>query len=235
MATIALTNLDQMGILEKEVPKKPINSHKSGRKGIMARKRAFVSVTDKRNLGQLKRLTDVGWEIVSTGGTAKKLNELGIPCTSVEDVTGFPEILDGRVKSMHPLITGAMLGDTTNPVHIKQMAEHDIEPFHLVIVNLYDFNGKPGIENIDIGGPTALRSAAKNGENVLVVIDPSDYDMVIDQILNSGNVTQTIREHLVWSVFEHTAAYDTAIASWMNRKIEERESIFAQTPTAQGH
>jgi len=188
--------------------------------------RAFISVTDKTGLHHWKLFTHAGHEIVSTGGTAKELAKLGIPSTPVEEVTGFPEILDGRVKSMHPLITGAMLGDTSNPKHVEQMKEHGIEPFDVVVVNLYDFKGKPGIENIDVGGPTALRSAAKNGGCVTVVMDPTDYETVINYFLLIGKVPRSIRDILAVRVFEATAAYDAAIAAWMKDRIHNGENLF---------
>jgi phosphoribosylaminoimidazolecarboxamide formyltransferase/IMP cyclohydrolase len=192
----------------------------------MIKLRAFISVTNKEGLEKFKRFTDAGHEIISTGGTAKKLIELGIPCTPVEAVTGFPEILEGRVKSMHPQITGGMLGDTKNAKHVNQMALHGIQPFHLVVVNLYDFSGRPGIENIDVGGPTALRSAAKNGGNVAVVMDPEDYDPVLDQLLTDGHVSQRLRERLAMEVFSAMKNYDGAIAEWMYDKYTRGEPLF---------
>ena len=194
--------------------------------------RAFISVTDKSGLEKFKRFTDAGHEIVSTGGTAKRLAEHDIPCTLVEEVTDFPEILDGRVKSMHPLITGGMLGNTKNPKHVEQMHEHGIEPFDLVVVNFYDFAGNPSIENIDIGGPTALRSAAKNGDCAVPIIDPDDYNEVLDHLLETGNISRYLREYLANKVFTFTAKYDTAIAVWMERKRQAGERLFEQSSTS---
>jgi phosphoribosylaminoimidazolecarboxamide formyltransferase/IMP cyclohydrolase len=188
--------------------------------------RAFISVTDKRNLEMWKQFTDMGHEIVSTGGTAKKLTELNIPNTSVESVTGFPEILDGRVKSMHPLIVGGMLGNIRKPKHVEQMLEHNIEHFDIVVVNLYDFDGNPSIENIDVGGPTALRSAAKNGGCVLAVTNPEEYELVLSQVMSLGEFSRHYRETSAINAFAITSKYDAAIEQWMRRKRLLGEPLF---------
>ncbi len=180
--------------------------------------RAFVSVTDKSNLVEFRRWANLGHEIVSTGGTAKALGALNIPCTMVEEVTGFPEILGGRVKSMHPKITGGMLGNMSDPDHHRQMLEHSIKPFDLVVVNLYDFNGNPCIENIDVGGPTALRSAAKNAANVVVLTDPLSYAETIDKLLSDGDLEIGIRVALAVIAFGLTARYDYDISVWLGKQ-----------------
>jgi phosphoribosylaminoimidazolecarboxamide formyltransferase/IMP cyclohydrolase len=151
--------------------------------------RALISVSDKRGVvGFAKGLVDMGWELVSTGGTAAALMKAGLPVTTVEEVTGFPEILDGRVKTLHPRIHAGLLARQDEPTHLASLAAHGILPFHLVAVNLYPFQStitNPGvtdedaIENIDVGGPSMLRAAAKNYEAVLPVVDPKDYDRVL--------------------------------------------------------
>lgn len=158
-------------------------------------------------------LVELGWEFVSTGGTARTLIELGIPVTPIEEVTGFPEMLDGRVKTLHPAVFGGILADRTNPDHLKAIAEHGIGLFDLVVVNLYDFTSRPSIENIDIGGPSLLRAAAKNWEREIAVIcDPGDYIQVVEAIEAHGSVPAEIRRMLAGKVFHLTAGYDLAIA-----------------------
>lgn len=158
----------------------------------MAVKRALVSVSNKEGLVPfVKALVELGIEVISTGGTKKTLEEAGIPVIGIEEVTGFPEILDGRVKTLHPKIHGGLLSVRDNDAHVKQLAEHHITPIDLVVVNLYPFKqtiGKPdvtfaeAIENIDIGGPSMLRAAAKNHAYVTVVVDPNDYDKVLAEL-----------------------------------------------------
>jgi phosphoribosylaminoimidazolecarboxamide formyltransferase / IMP cyclohydrolase len=187
-------------------------------------RRALVSVSDKRGVVELAGvLAKLGFEILSTGGTASALGGAGTKVTQVSAYTGAPEILDGRVKTLHPRIHGGLLGRGIDS-HVKEMAQHDINPIELVIVNLYPFEAtiaKPGtsfddaIENIDIGGPSMLRSAAKNHERVAVVVDPDDYGWVA-QALQGGGITAAQRLQLARKAFAHTAAYDTAIAAYLS-------------------
>lgn len=185
------------------------------------KRRILISVTDKTGIEKFEALTNIGWEIISTGGTAKALKEKGIPCTLIEDVTKFPEMMDGRLKTLHPAIFGGILADRTNPEHMKAIAEHGIEPIDIVVVNLYAFSQKPGIENIDIGGPSLLRAAAKNCKSVTVIVDPEDYRAVISEVLNSsdGTTSTGLRKYLATKVFWHTNSYDHAICDWL-RNVE---------------
>jgi phosphoribosylaminoimidazolecarboxamide formyltransferase/IMP cyclohydrolase len=191
----------------------------------MAKKRALISVSDKQGITELaKGLSDLGYELISTGGTKKALEEAGIPVISVSDVTGFPEILEGRVKTLNPLIHGGLLAKFDQPEHQQQLEQHGIIPIELVVVNLYPFQqtiAKPdvtvaeAIENIDIGGPTMLRAAAKNHQYVTVVVDPDDYPRVLTELKISGAVQPETRRKLAAKVFRHTAAYDAMIAEYM--------------------
>jgi len=187
-------------------------------------RRAIVSVSDKRGLVEFAAaLARRGVELLSTGGTARALADAGIATRAISDYTGAPEILDGRVKTLHPKIHGGLLGRDL-PDHREQMAANGIEPIDLVVVNLYPFEAtvaRPGvgldeaIENIDIGGPSMLRSAAKNHERVTVVVDPDDYPAVLAEIEASGEVSSATRARLARKVFAHTAAYDGAIAAYL--------------------
>ena len=184
---------------------------------------ALISVSDKAGLLEFAQgLTRLGWEIVSTGGTAKALRAAGINPREVSDLTGFPEILDGRVKTLHPAVHGGLLARRKNPEHMRVAAEHGITPIDLVAVNLYPFEAtaaKQGVtseevvENIDIGGPSMLRSAAKNFESVTVVVDPADYTRVL-ATLEADDDDLDLRKILAEKVFAHTAAYDSAISKW---------------------
>ena len=190
-------------------------------------KRALMSVSDKTGVVDLaKGITALGAEILSTGGTAKTLREAGIAVTDVAAYTGSPEILDGRVKTLHPKIHGGLLARRSVPAHVEQMKEHQIGPIDMVVVNLYPFEAtiaKPtchfedAIENIDIGGPSMLRSAAKNHDDVLVVVDPADYDRVL-KALQDNTVTPALRRELAMKVFQHTARYDGVIAAYLERE-----------------
>ena len=154
------------------------------------KRRILISVTDKTGIGKFKTLTDTGeWEIISTGGTLVRLEKLGVPCISIESVTGFPEMMGGRLKTLHPNIFGGILADRSNESHMKDLEIHGIHPIDIVVVNLYDFDGNPDIEQIDIGGPSLLRAAAKNGLHSIPIIDPENYDLVIDQVKNTGDVS----------------------------------------------
>jgi phosphoribosylaminoimidazolecarboxamide formyltransferase/IMP cyclohydrolase len=190
--------------------------------------RALLSVSDKRGIVDFARqLVDLKWDIVSTGGTAEALRREGIPVVGVEDVTGFPEMMDGRVKTLHPKVHGGLLARRDNPGDIAALQQHGITPIDLVAVNLYPFRetvAKPqttfaqAIEQIDIGGPSMLRSAAKNHQSVIVVVDPEDYPLVI-AALKAGSLTD-LRRSLATKVFAHTAAYDAAILGYLSRSQE---------------
>ena len=194
-------------------------------------KRALVSVSDKTGLVEfVKGLVDCGYEIISTGGTKKTLEEAGLNPIGISDVTGFPEIMDGRVKTLHPKVHGALLCVRDNPEHVKQLQELGIEYIDLVCVNLYPFKEtvqKKGvtheeiIENIDIGGPSMLRSASKNYKSITVVCDPKDYDKVLKEIQENGDTCPVTREFLAAKVFRHTARYDAMIADYLTKKTGE--------------
>ncbi|RFU61837.1 bifunctional phosphoribosylaminoimidazolecarboxamide formyltransferase/IMP cyclohydrolase [Peribacillus glennii] len=194
-------------------------------------KRALLSVSDKTGIIEFaKGLKEAGFEIISTGGTKKALTENGIEVTGISEVTGFPEILDGRVKTLHPNVHGALLAKHGDPDHQRQLEEHQITPIQLVCVNLYPFQqtiAKPGvtpddaIENIDIGGPTMLRSSAKNHEYVTVVTDPADYDTILSELFEKGEVQPATKRKLAAKVFRHTASYDAVISEYMTKLAEE--------------
>lgn len=196
----------------------------------MTIKRALVSVSDKLGLVPfVKELAEHGIEIISTGGTKRALEEAEIDVTAVSDVTGFPEILDGRVKTLHPDIHGGLLAVRDKEAHVEQLKEQNIKPIDLVVVNLYPFVetiARPdvayedAIENIDIGGPGMLRSAAKNHRDVTVVVEPHDYSAVLKEI-QAGGVSEATRRNLAAKVFRHTAAYDAAIAGYLTEQSGE--------------
>jgi phosphoribosylaminoimidazolecarboxamide formyltransferase/IMP cyclohydrolase len=186
--------------------------------------RALISVSDKRGIVAFAQgLVELGWEVVSTGGTAAALRAAGLAVTTVDEVTGFPELLDGRVKTLHPAIHGALLARRDLPAHVAALREHGIGPIDLVAVNLYPFQmtiSQPGVsfddavENVDIGGPSMLRSAAKNHEFVLPVVDPTDYPTVLDLLRRDG-LTPEVRRGFAAKVFAHTSDYDAAIAAYL--------------------
>ncbi|MEM7171720.1 MAG: bifunctional phosphoribosylaminoimidazolecarboxamide formyltransferase/IMP cyclohydrolase [Pseudomonadota bacterium] len=188
-------------------------------------KRALISVSDKSGLVSLAQcLTELDVEILSTGGSARTLRDAGIPVTEVSDHTGFPEIMDGRVKTLHPTIHGGLLARRDLPEHQAAMAAHGIAPIDLLVVNLYPFEATLAsgadfstcVENIDIGGPAMVRAAAKNHEFVAVVTDPADYEAVVAALKdNKGSLPGELRRHLATAAYAHTAAYDTAISSWL--------------------
>ncbi len=189
-------------------------------------RRALLAVFDKTGVVELARaLADLGVTLVSSGGTAQALREAEVEVTPVEDVTGFPEMLDGRVKTLHPKVHGGILADRRKPEHLEQLAEHSIEPIDLVVVNLYPFRETVAsgvgegdvIEKIDIGGPAMVRAAAKNFEAVGVVVSPARYGEVIEELRREGGLTRETRRALAAEAFAHTAAYDAAVAGWFAR------------------
>lgn len=193
------------------------------------KKRALISVSNKKNIVPFaKQLESLNFEIISTGGTLSLLLEEGVNAVAVDSVTGFPEILDGRVKTLHPSIHGGLLAKRDDGSHIEQLQQNDITPIDLVVVNLYPFKetlAKDGvtdeeiIENIDIGGPTMLRAAAKNFKDVTVIVDPDDYDNIIDT-LKRGDIDFDMRKTLAAKVFRHTANYDAMIAGYFNEQTD---------------
>ena len=192
--------------------------------------RALISVSDKTGVVDFaKGLAVLGVDLVSTGGTARALREAGLDVRDISDLTGFPEMLDGRVKTLHPKVHGGILHIRGNPAHEAAIREHGILPIDLVCVNLYPFRqtvARPdvtleeAVENIDIGGPSMVRSAAKNYRDVVVVVDPSDYGRVLEALRNEGDVPLPLRAELMVRAFQHTAAYDAAIGAWMSRNLE---------------
>ncbi|TYQ15937.1 UNVERIFIED_CONTAM: phosphoribosylaminoimidazolecarboxamide formyltransferase/IMP cyclohydrolase [Acetivibrio alkalicellulosi] len=200
-------------------------------------KRALISVSDKTGIVELaKELDSIGVEIISTGGTAKVLSDNGIKVINISDITGFPECLDGRVKTLHPNVHGGILAMRNNEEHIKQIKDLGIDPIDIVVINLYPFKEtilkgnvqlEEAIENIDIGGPTMLRAAAKNYQDVVVVVDPSDYSIVLNELKSSKEISVKTKFKLAYKVFEHTSHYDTLIAKYLRDKIGEEQ--FPQT------
>ncbi len=194
-------------------------------------KRALISVSDKRGIVEFaKQLVDLGIEILSTGGTAALLLENGIKAIEVSDCTGFPEIMDGRVKTLHPLIHGGILA--RRGIDDAVMKEHGINTIDMIVVNLYPFEEticdpsstlEQAIENIDIGGPTMLRAAAKNYRHVTVVVDDADYSSINTAIHNNGEIDASLRFHLAVKAFEHTARYDAAIANYLGKTLSHQE------------
>lgn len=200
--------------------------------------RALISVSDKTGVVEFaKELVALGWEILSTSGTMKMLKEAGVPVTSVSDVTGFPEICDGRVKTLHPKIHGALLARRDIEDHMAQLKANGIEKIDLVCVNLYPFRetiAKPdvtmedAVEHIDIGGPSMLRSAAKNWASVTVLVNPSDYATVISELKANGNTTPETRLQLSAKAYTHTAEYDMAISAYMRAQAGLSEKLFLE-------
>ncbi len=210
----------------------------------MAQKRALVSVSDKTGLVEfVKGLQAAGWQIIATGGTQKLLEESGVKTIGISEVTGFPEICDGRVKTLHPKVHGALLARRDEPSHMAALAENGIELIDLVCVNLYPFRqtiAKEGttmaeaIEKIDIGGPSMLRSAAKNWNDVTVVCDPSDYNRVLSEIQAEGNTKKETRLELSAKAYTHTAEYDMCIATYMRKAAGLNEKLFLEYDLKQG-
>lgn len=191
--------------------------------------RALLSVSDKTGIVEFaKQLEEMGVTIISTGGTHKKLADSGVSVTGISDVTGFPECLDGRVKTLHPAVHGGILAMRDKPEHMRQLADLKIETIDIVAINLYPFKEtilKPdvtladAIENIDIGGPTMLRSAAKNHRDVVVICDPADYEMVLSELKENKTVCQDTKYRLALKVFQHTASYDAMISDYLRKQI----------------
>ena len=207
-------------------------------------KRALVSVSDKNGLVEfVKGLESHGWEIIATGGTQRLLEQSGVKTIGISDVTGFPEICDGRVKTLHPKVHGGLLARRDEESHLQALRENGIEFIDLVCVNLYPFRQtianpevtmEDAIENIDIGGPSMLRSAAKNYRDVTVVCDPADYNTVLAEIAENGNTTVETRLALSAKAYTHTAQYDSCIATFMREKAGLSEKLFLEFDIKQG-
>lgn len=198
--------------------------------------RALISVSDKRGIVEFaKALKELGWDIIATGGTMTKLREAGIEVINISDVTGFPEICDGRVKTLHPKVHGGLLGRRDLADHMEQLAANGIETIEMVCVNLYPFEAtiakkdvtlEDAVENIDIGGPSMLRSAAKNFRDVTVVCDPDDYDKVLAELRANGHTEYETRFKLSAKAYTHTAEYDSHIATYMRKQAGLNEKLF---------
>lgn len=198
--------------------------------------RALFSVSDKSGVIEFAtELERLGWEIIATGGTEARLREAGLKVTSISEVTGFPEICEGRVKTLHPAVHGALLGRRDKESHLRQMSENGIGTIELVCVNLYPFEAtvanpdvtmEQAVENIDIGGPSMLRSAAKNWKDVTVVCDPADYSEIVETIRETGNTTPDQRLRLSAKAYTHTALYDSCIAAYMRKQAGLNEKLF---------
>ncbi len=179
-------------------------------------KRILISVTNKDGIEQFERLIKLnGWEIISTGGTATKLKEFGIPYIPIEDITGIPEMMDGRVKTLSHKVFGGILAERSKESHLQAVAKQGMHLIDIVAVNLYDFAAEQNIERIDIGGPSLIRAAAKNYQDCCPIVDPADYDNIIGEIETNGGIYLGTRQAMAQKVFEHTAEYDKAIAMWM--------------------
>lgn len=195
------------------------------------KRRALISVSNKTGLTELVReLVDMDWEVISTGGTYRVLQEAGLPVVNIQEVTGFPEILDGRVKTLHPHIHGGILAKRRDAGHLQQLNELQLSLIDLVVVNLYPFQEtiaapdvtwEAAIEQIDIGGPSLLRAAAKNHDDVTVIVDVADYGELVRQLRERGDTSLKWRKQLAAKVFRHTAAYDSAIAAYLTGKTDE--------------
>ena len=204
----------------------------------------MVSVSDKTGLvGFVKGLQSLGWEIIATGGTQKLLEKEGVKTVGISEITGFPEILDGRVKTLHPKVHGGILARRDVPAHMATLAQEGIGTIDLVCVNLYPFRStiakegvtfEEAIENIDIGGPSMVRSAAKNWKDVTIVCDPADYDTVLSEIRENGATTPETRLRLSAKAYTHTAEYDSCIATYMREKAGLNEKLFLEYDLKQG-
>ncbi len=189
-------------------------------------RRALLSVFDKTGITELARgLVDLGWELISSGGTARVIAEAGLPVTDVADHTGSPVMLGHRVVTLHPRIHGGILADRDDPEHQADLETHGIDPIDLVVANLYPFAAEPGIEMIDIGGPTMVRAAAKNHAHVGIAVNPAEYDGIVDELRAQGWLTDGTRRRLARAAFAHTAAYDAAIVGWLDETEPEPETL----------
>ncbi|MDI6890849.1 MAG: hypothetical protein QMC83_07940 [Thermodesulfovibrionales bacterium] len=197
-------------------------------------KRAIISVSNKKGIVEFaKALNSMGIEILSTGGTAKALRDAGIPVKEVSEYTGFPEMLDGRLKTLHPKVHGGLLSRRDNPKDMEEIKKYGIGTIDMAVVNLYPFEetiSRPGvtfaeaIENIDIGGPAMLRSASKNFQDVAVIVDPSDYEKIIEEMKGlKGGLSHRTRLELAKKVFRHTSKYDAAISDYLTKVTEEQK------------
>jgi phosphoribosylaminoimidazolecarboxamide formyltransferase/IMP cyclohydrolase len=181
--------------------------------------RALLSVYDKTGLTEFARgLSDLGWELVSSGGTSEALSAAGIDHAEVAELTGAPEMLDGRVKTLHPVVHGGILADRSKPAHLDALDRLGIGLIDLVVCNLYPFSSDPSVELIDVGGPTMVRAAAKNHEHVGVVVDPADYGPVLEELRRDGALSPDTRVRLARRAFAHTAGYDAAIVAWLDER-----------------
>jgi phosphoribosylaminoimidazolecarboxamide formyltransferase / IMP cyclohydrolase len=179
--------------------------------------RALLSLYDKTGVVELARgLSDLGWELLSSGGTSRALAEAGVAHIEVAEVTGAPEMLGGRVKTLHPAVHGCILADRSKPEHLADLESEGIAPIDLVVCNLYPFSSDPSIELIDVGGPTMVRAAAKNHAHVGIVVDPTDYEPVLEELRRAGTLGDDTRRRLARAAFAHTAAYDAAIVAWLD-------------------
>ncbi len=180
--------------------------------------RALLSVYDKTGLVELAQgLAELGWELVSSGGTSRALADAGVVAVEVESLTGSPEMLGGRVKTLHPAIHGGILADRDRPEHLADLEAQGIVPIDLVVCNLYPFRARPSVEMIDVGGPTMVRAAAKNHAHVGVVVDPAEYPAVLEELRRDGRLDKATRRRLARAAFAHTAAYDAAIVAWLDK------------------
>ncbi len=200
--------------------------------------RALISLTDKSGIEEFATaLAELDIELLSTGGTAARLRRAGLKVVDVSDFTGFPEMLNGRVKTLHPKIHGGILFQRENQQHIEQCRAQNVQPVDLVVVNLYEFEktiADPSctlgnaVENIDIGGPTLLRASAKNFRDVTVIVDPVDYDQVLNEIRQTGNTSLKTRFLLARKVFDMTSKYDRAISQWLGKIDPEMNEYFQE-------
>lgn len=214
--------------LEHTLLPKAINLALLDLQGGKMKKRALISVSDKTNIEEVcKKLDNLGYEIISTGGTYNTIKKAGLNVLNISEITSFPECLDGRVKTLHPSVHAGLLAMRSNPVHMKQLSDLNINTIDVVIVNLYPFKQtimkeniefQEAVENIDIGGPTMLRSAAKNFQDVIVIVDPNDYERVFNE-LEQGEVSLDTRKYLMYKVYQHTAVYDTMISTYLRKQL----------------
>ena len=204
----------------------------AGAEGSDGKKRALISVSDKSNLQEVAQgLHDLGYELISTGGSAKAISGFGLPVRGVEEVTGFPEMLDGRVKTLHPGVHGGLLAKRDDESHMQAIASHDISLIDVLVVNLYPFREtvtgsnvtfELGVENIDIGGPAMIRAAAKNHSHVSVIVDPSDYRGFLESLASGDDDSmEKQRRYFAWKAFQHTASYDSLVAEWLWKQYDD--------------